>query len=185
MKEVKIMSLKARSVELSEGIKKIFKKIANSQTKPMNQVTRAKAILLASEGKSNKEIEEEIPLSQDKVSKWRCRYIENAEYLKTVEQSKPKELENAVIELLKDIQRPGAPCNFTEEQIIRILEIACRNPVEFGYESSHWSLTQLAAVAVKEGIVDSISPASVHRFLKYRRHTPPQGALLAPQYGKG
>ncbi len=54
----------------------------------------------------------------------------------------------------------------TDEQIVKILEIACRIPEEFGYEVSHWSLNILAKAVVEEGIVDSISAKRVSDFFK-------------------
>jgi len=46
-------------------------------------------------------------------------------------------LEEAVLSFLDDRLRPGQPSYYTYEQIIKILEIACRNPEELGYEVSH------------------------------------------------
>lgn len=124
-------------------------------------------IIFASEGKNNKEISNEVGLNQDSVSRWRIRWANSAEQLDEIEQKSPKDLHDAVVNLLKDAPRPGCPCDFTEVQIIQILEIACRQPSEFGYESSHWSLPQLAKAVIELGIVESISPASIGRFLKY------------------
>ena len=75
--------------------------------------------------------------------------------------------------------RPGQPAHYTDEQIIRILEIACREPQEFGYEVSHWSLNLLVNAVVKEGIVESISAKTVSRFLKYEGNPPASHPLLA------
>ena len=148
----------------------ILKDIARSRTLPLSQVQRAKIIISASKGRNNQQIARDLGLSVNTVSKWRMRWIINAEHIEAEEQKTFKELEKAVKTFLKDSQRPGHPCEFTEVQILKILEIACRNPSEFGYETSHWSLPQLAKVAVKLEIVDSISPASVGRFLKYGKH---------------
>ena len=57
--------------------------------------------------------------------------------------------------------------HYTDEQIIRILETACHNPEELGYEASHWTLNLLADAVIKAGIVDSISAKTISRFLKY------------------
>lgn len=48
-----------------------------------------------------------------------------------------------------------------------INELACKNPKDFGYELSCWNLASLAKEAVRQGIVGSISVASVQRFLKF------------------
>lgn len=151
---------------MSETIRNILERIAKSRTLPANQIQRAKIILLASCGKNNREIGENVSLKQDAVSKWRSRWVRDAEFFANVEQSAPERLEEELVTFLKDRPRPGCPCDFTEEQILQILEIACRNPLDFGYESSHWSTPQLARVVVEKNIVESISPASIGRFLK-------------------
>lgn len=74
---------------------------------------------------------------------------------------------------------PGQPAHYTDEQIIKILEIACREPQEFGYEVSHWSLNLLVNAVVKEGTVESISAKTVSRFLKYGGNPPTSHPLLA------
>lgn len=78
-----------------------------------------------------------------------------------------------------DIPRPGPPPSDTDAQIIRILEIACRNPSDYGYEFSQWSLNQLVAATIKEGIVDSISAKTISRFFKYGENPPASRPLLA------
>ena len=178
------MGIRACEVKIEDKIREILERISKSRTKPLNQIQRAKAILMASKGKKNNEIGEAVNLSQDKVSKWRCRFVKEAEYLSNVAQTKPEELEEAVEEFLRDRPRSGAPCEFTEIQIIQILEMACRNPSEFGYELSHRNTPKLAEAVAKAGIVDTISPSSVNRFLKYGRYTAAQGALLASLNGK-
>ena len=81
--------------------------------------------------------------------------------------------------LLSDYARTGQPPTYTDEQIIRILEIACRTPEEYGYEASHWSLNQLVDVVIKEGIAESISAKTINRFLKYGENPPASRPLLA------
>jgi antitoxin component of RelBE/YafQ-DinJ toxin-antitoxin module len=172
------MPFVATNIKLSHKVKMILKGIARSQTLPLNQVQRSKIIISASKGRSNQQIAIDLSLSPNAVSKWRMRWAKNVEFIEAVEQKTFKELEKAVKALLKDSPRSGHPCDFTEVQILKILEIACRNPSEFGYETSHWSLPQLAKVVIKLGIVDSISPASVGRFLKYGKHPPSQDKIL-------
>ena len=126
----------AGKVEIPEKTKKIIERIANSRTKPSNQIQRSQIIIQSSEGKNNNEIGKNVGIGQDTVSKWRCRFIREAEYLKSIEETKPEELEGEIERFLRDRGRPGCPPDFTEEQIIKILELACRNPGEYGYETS-------------------------------------------------
>ncbi len=47
------------------------------------------------------------------------------------------------------------------------MNLHVKNPKDFGYELSCWNLASLAKEAVRQGIVESISVASIHRFLKF------------------
>ena len=173
------MPFVATSIKISSRVEEILNGFAKSRTLPLNQIQRAQIVIAANEGKNNKEISKEVGLNQDSVSRWRIRWANNSNQLDEIEQKNPQDLHNAVVCLLKDAPRPGCPCEFTEVQIIQILEIACRQPCEFGYETSHWSLPQLAKAVVALGIVESISPASIGRFLKYGSDTTAQGKILA------
>ena len=51
---------------------------------------------------------------------------------------------------------------------MRIIDLACGNPNDFGYEVSQWSLPLLVAEIKKQGIAAQISEKSVSRFLKMR-----------------
>jgi len=177
------MPFVATSIKISDRVEEILNGIAKSRTLPLNQIQRAQIILSASKGKNNNEISNEVSVNQDSVSRWRVRWANNTERLCEIEQINPQNLYDAVENLLKDAPRPGSPCVFTEVQICKIIELACRNPSEFGYESSHWSLPQLAKAVINLGIVDSISPASIGRFLKYGSNSTPQGKILAALYG--
>ena len=46
----------------------------------------------------------------------------------------------SLMKFLADCARPSLPPTYTDEQIIKIIEIACHSPEEYGYETSHWSL---------------------------------------------
>ncbi len=70
--------------------------------------------------------------------------------------------------ILSDKKRPGAPSVFTPDQIMKIIDLACSNPGDFGYEVSQWSLPLLVTEIKKQGITERISEKSVSRFLKMR-----------------
>lgn len=178
-KENIYMPFIAAAVIIPEAIRTILSKFARSRTFPARQVQRAKIILLAADGLDNMQISKQAGLGQDSVSKWRSRFIKSLPLLQELAEKDPSGLEKAVSSLLDDCPRPGQPSHYTDEQIIKILELACRNPEELGYEASHWSLNLLADAAVKEGIVDSISAKTVSRFLKYGGDPPASRPLLA------
>jgi putative transposase len=68
--------------------------------------------------------------------------------------------------LLADAKRPGAPATFTEEQKRQILAVAARKPEDEGVPVTHWSHDLLAQRVIDKGIVKTISPAHIGRFLK-------------------
>ena len=173
------MPFVATAIKISSRVEEILNGFSKSRTLPLSQIQRAQIIKAASSGKTNKDISKEVGLNQDSVSRWRIRWSNNTEQLDEIEQKNPQDLHNAVENLLKDAPRPGCPCEFTEVQIVQILETACRPPSEFGHESSHWSLPQLAKAVVELGIVDSISPASIRRFLKHGSNSATQSKILA------
>lgn len=173
------MPFVAAPVKIPEKIRYILSKFAKSRTLPARQVQRANIILLAADGLNNMQISTQVGLGQDSVSKWRSRFIKSLPFLQEVLEKDPAHLEEAVSSFLDDRPRPGQPSHYTDEQIIRILEIACRNPQELGYEVSHWSLNLLVDAAIKEGIVETISAKTVSRFLKYGENPPTSRPLLA------
>jgi putative transposase len=172
------MPFVATPIKVSKGVAGILNGFARSRTLPLSKIQRAKIIIGASEGKNNQEIAKQVGVTQEKASNWRLRWASNAKLIEETEDKNPQKLLEIVENVLKDLPRPGSPPNFTEVQIIQILELACRHPSEFGYESSHWSLPQLAKAVVAEGIAPSISPASVGRFLKYGTNSTSQDKIL-------
>ena len=121
---------------------------------------------------NNMQISIQVGLGQDSVSKRRGRFIKCLPLLQEVSEKDPSHLEEAVSGFLNDCPRPGQPSHYTDEQIIRILETACRDPQELGYEASHWSLNLLVDAVTKEGIVESISAKTVSRFLNMGKIRP-------------
>ena len=173
------MPFVAATVKMPEDIRLILSRVARSKTLPARQVQRARIILLATDGFDNMYISKQVALGQDSVSKWRSRFIKKLPLLQEISEKDPAKLAEAVSSFLNDCPRPGQPPHYTDEQIIKILEIACRNPEELGYEVSHWSLNLLVDAVIKEGIVDSISAKTVSRFLKYGGNPSPSRPLLA------
>lgn len=75
-------------------------------------------------------------------------------------------LTGRISEVLSDALRPGTPAQFTLEQIVQIVALACESPQESERPVSQWTPLELATEAVNRGIVEQISPRSVGRFLK-------------------
>ena len=142
------MPFVAACVKLPDEIRPVLSKYARSRTFPARQVQRAKIIFLAADGHNNMQISKQVGLGQDSVSKWRTQFLKALPALQEVAEKNPCQLEDMVAEFLDDNPRPGQPSHYTDEQIIKILEVACRNPKEFGYEASHWSQNLLVAAVI-------------------------------------
>jgi transposase len=75
-------------------------------------------------------------------------------------------------QVLLDAYRGGKPATFTPEQIVKIVALACEHPKVSGRPITRWSSKELAAEALKRGIVERISRATVSRLLKEARIKP-------------
>jgi transposase len=117
-------------------------------------------ILKAASGKTNQQIAEELGLARITVRDWRERWAEAAEFLGEAEaqQADDKQLLMLIERVLADAYRPGTPPKFSPEQVVAIIALACEEPALSDRPISHWTAKELAAEAVKRGIVKSISP---------------------------
>ena len=77
-----------------------------------------------------------------------------------------KVLETAIRKALMDAPRPGAPPQFTEDQVNMVCAMACRSPSDYGLPHTQWTRGLLARIAVEKGIVSSVSVAEIGRWLK-------------------
>ena len=75
-------------------------------------------------------------------------------------------MRRAIEAVLSDEPRPGAPGTFTPEQVTQILAVACEPPAKSGRPITHGTAHELADEVVKRGIVASISPSQVGRYLR-------------------
>jgi putative transposase len=80
--------------------------------------------------------------------------------------------------ILDDAERPGTPVTFTEEQKRQIIAVATRKPEDEGVPVTHWSHDLLARTVIDKGIVKTISPAQIGRFLKESRITTAPKSIL-------
>lgn len=153
---------------LSDTVKKILTTYSKSRSFPASLVKRSRIILLASQGISNQSISSQVGLHYNHVATWRNRFLAALTSLRNIEECAPEKLEQEIRLLLSDKKRSGAPAKFTPEQIMAIIDLACKNPSELGYEVSQRSLPLLTMEIKKQGIAEEISPKSVSRFLKMR-----------------
>ena len=153
---------------LSDTINAVLSAFSKSRSLPASLVKRSRIILLASQGISNQSIASQVGLHYNHVATWRNRFLAALPSLREIEADAPEKLEEEIRLLLSDRKRPGAPPTFTPEQVLAIIDLACKDPCDLGYEASQWSLPLLTAEIKKQGIADRISEKSVSRFLKMR-----------------
>ena len=131
------MPLKPAPILISDSVYHILPKFSKSRTLPARQVERAKIFILCADGLNNLQISEKVSIGQDSVSKWRIRFLKSLPLLREIEEKSPAELEDKITSILSDYARSGQPPTYTDEQIIKILEIACRSPEEYGYDQGY------------------------------------------------
>jgi transposase len=156
----------AAKIEISEKEEAILNQLSVGTHTPLHLKTRAKIILMASQGQSNNAIRVKMTLRHETVKLWRDRYINISAELKQIEADVPHKLRRTIEAVLSDEQRPGAPSKFGDEQVAAIIAMACEDPSVFDLPFSHWTPELLQIEAIKLGIVDSISVRQVGRFLK-------------------
>ena len=152
--------------DLTEEIKCILISFSRSRTMPSSLTNRASIALMAGEGLTNQEISARLNMHYNSVGVWRSRFLEALPHLQEVQESTPDKLSDEIRKVFSDRPRPGHPCIFTQEQIMKIVDLACKAPSGFGYEVSRWSLNLLVEEICKQGIAEDISAKSVSRFLK-------------------
>jgi len=141
-KTIFIVRLKAEDREVLSRYLRRGKSSARS-------LTRARILLLADEGHSDKEIVEALKVSRTTVNRIRKRYCKGS-------------LESA----LHEKTRSGAPPKIDGRVEAQLTLLACSEPPE---GRSKWTLRLLADKLVELEVVDSISHMSVHRLLKKTR----------------
>ena len=122
---------------LSDSMKTILSSFSKSRSLPASLVKRSRIILLSSQGFSNQIIATKVGLHYNHVATWRNRFLQALPSLRDIESGTPDKLEEEIHLLLSDRKRSGAPPTFTPEQIMRIIDLACKDPRDLGYEVSH------------------------------------------------
>ncbi len=72
----------------------------------------------------------------------------------------------SVAERLADAPRPGTPVRITDEQVAKIVALACELPSTSQRPISQWTGREIADEIKKRGIVDQISARHAARLLK-------------------
>ena len=158
---------KAAKVTITERQQEHLQSITRRTTASQRLVQRAWIILLAFQGWKNEQIAEHLHCERHQVGIWRQRWRDSWQILILVECEEGIEaLGQSIEELLNDLPRSGWAGKFSAEQVTQIIAMACEPPEESGRPVTHWTPRELADEAVKRGVVESISPRQVGRFLK-------------------
>ncbi|MFB9984681.1 helix-turn-helix domain-containing protein [Mesorhizobium kowhaii] len=158
------MSRHCAPLPLSAEARSELERLIRSHSTPQQLALRAWMIVLAADGAGVGETAQRLGVWRKGVSLWRARWL-------------ARHAGEAVAARLQDAPRSGAPATITAEQTCAIVALACERPDDGAVPISHWSTSDLAREAVRRGIITSISPRSVGRFLKRIR---PQAASGSP-----
>jgi transposase len=158
---------KAAKTIITERQQEILQTLSRSVTAPSHFRQRASIIVLAFDGLRNQDIAARVGLTPRQVGLWRRRWADAWDKLIDIECCESRAaLRRAIEAVLTDAPRPGAPGKFTPEQVTLILAVACEPPEKSGRPITHWTAQELTAEVIQRGIVASISPAQVYRYLR-------------------
>lgn len=164
------MAGSATVLMVSTRQRRVLERLVRMRTLAHHLVERCRIVLGSADGETNLEQAAALGVDRQRVRRWRDRFTashakrESAE----AEGASDAELEALILQVLSDEERSGAPPKFTPEQVVAIVALACEPPKDSGLEISHWTPSELARVAMERGIVSSISPRQVDRFLAKR-----------------
>lgn len=172
----------AQSISVPPAQQAALQQIVRRHSSPQALVRRARIILAAASGEQNDVLARQIGCTRKTIRTWRARWAA-AEAQLAIAEGDPVHLIDQIETVLADAPRPGRPDTFTAEQLVHIVALACSLPADTGRPVEAWTPRELADEAVKQGIVSSISPRSIERFLKSGRSQTASESLLAQYEG--
>jgi transposase len=156
----------AAKIIISERQQKLLEEFSKSRTIGKCIAQRATIILLGFAGMLNEAIALQVGLNRIQVGIWRQRWRDAWAGLCVWECTETHRLREAIIDVLSDAPRPGAPATFTAEQVSQIVALACEPPKLSGRPIDHWTLWELRDEAIARKIVENISVSQIGRFLQ-------------------
>jgi putative transposase len=174
----------AAPIRVTPAQRAVLTALVRRATCPQALALRARIVLEAGAGERNEPLARRLDCTPKTIRKWRARWADAAARLLAVDDD-PAALARAIAEALADAPRSGAPGTFTAEQVVQIIDLAGRPPEQLGRPVTAWTPRELADEAVKQGIVGTISPRTVGRFLNGGRSAAPSQPLLAQRQGQG
>ncbi len=142
------MGLAATAIELdNDEVRRELVQRAGSLTLPYRVVVRAKLVLLAADGHTNREIAARVDMSADRVADWRKRFAAEG------------------IEGLEDRARSGRPCRFPPQEVAQVKAVACELPKTLGRPQSRFSRSEIHRFVVEQAVNNFASTAELARAL--------------------
>jgi putative transposase len=171
---------RAAAIQVSPAQRAVLQRIRRQQTADQRRVQRASILLDLADNPCIEAVARQLGRTRVTVRAWRDRWREAAPVLHRAEQEQtPAQFRRTLEHLLDDAPRPGKPATFSPEQIVQIVAVACEPPERSGRPIDHWTSRELADEVQSRGIVRTISPRSVGRFLKRGRVAAAPEPLLA------
>jgi transposase len=134
-------------ITLRVSERRFLKGLTRRGTAEHRQVTRAKIVLLASAGWTNRGIARKLGLAPNTVGKWRKRFWKEG------------------LDGLRDRKRSGRPRVFPPAVVAAARAIACELPATRGVPLGRWSLAELRTEVLATGLVDDVSTTTLWRWL--------------------
>jgi putative transposase len=154
-------------IQLTDRQRALLEEMAAGRRRPHDEVQRAAIILQSADGARTRHLAEAFGISDPTIRLWRARWVQATPQLAAAEVEADAETLGRLIEqVLHDAPRRGRPATFTPEQLCHIVAVACEAPADAGRPVTHWTPRELAQEVITRGIVPSISPRSIGRFLK-------------------
>jgi len=139
--------IQACPVRVTGALRRILTRRARGQKTPYRDKIRAQIVLWAGDRQTNTRIAAELGITVDTVRTWRGRFAEQG------------------LAGLRDRPRSGRPSRFSPVQVAQVTALACQLPAHVGAPLSRWSCPELAREAVACNVTESISAATVRRWL--------------------
>ncbi len=144
-------------ITLSAAERQELEHLVRRHATPQQLALRAQLVLAAADGANNCQIARQFDVSLDMVRRWRDRWL-------VCQAASLEDL--PVADRLTDAPRPGTPVRITDEQVAKIVALACEPPADTQRPISQWTGRELADEIKQRGIVDQISPRHAARLLK-------------------
>lgn len=171
------MGKKKLNLRSNDRITNLLKKEQSRANITVSLKFRISIVLNGIMGMSDYQSQRELQTTWPTISKWRGRWEEGYDRIRAAQHkgvrgngqpASDTELIKMIRAVLSDLNRSGRPHDFTLSQIEQIVALASEQPEDYGIKIENWTQEWLAYVAVRDKIVDTISPSYVGVILKKR-----------------